>query len=48
MESDRYRDELLEKTNQMSTPVVDVNGHIIIGFNETELLSILQNSEKMK
>lgn len=38
MESDKYRDELLEKSNQMSTPVVDVNGQIVIGFNESQLM----------
>lgn len=48
MESDKYRDELLEKSNQMGTPVIDVNGSIIIGFNEAQLLTMIQNAEKMK
>ena len=30
----QFRDELLEKTNQLSTPVLDINGEIIIGFDE--------------
>ncbi len=34
MEYDQYRDELLEKSNQMSTPVIEVDGNVIVGFNE--------------
>ena len=29
-----YRDELLEKSAQLATPVIDIDGKIIIGFEE--------------
>ena len=40
-----FRDELLEKTNQLSTPVIDVNGEIIIGFNEKAIEAALNKNE---
>ena len=33
----RFRDEVLEKTGQLAVPVIDVDGKIVIGFNEKEL-----------
>jgi len=41
-----FRDELLEKTNQLSTPVIDVNGELIIGFNEKAIESALNKQNK--
>ena len=41
-----FRDELLEKTNQLSTPVIDINGELIIGFNEKEIESALNKHSK--
>ena len=31
------RDQWLNKTNKLIVPTIDVDGHIIIGFNEKEL-----------
>lgn len=30
-------EEMIEKSGQMSVPVIDLNGEIIIGFNEAKL-----------
>jgi glutaredoxin len=40
-----FRDELLEKTNQLSTPVIDINGKIIIGFDEKAIETALNKNE---
>ncbi len=35
------RAEMLERTEQMGVPVIDVAGEIIIGFNESKLEELL-------
>jgi len=30
-------DEMVKKSGQMGVPVIDINGRIIVGFNETEI-----------
>ena len=35
-------DEMVEKSGQMGVPVIDVDGSIIIGFDEAALRQILQ------
>jgi len=35
------RKEMLEKTGQMGVPVVDIDGEIIIGFNEGRIRELL-------
>ncbi len=35
------RKEMIDKTGQMGVPVIDVNGEIVIGFNEEKLKSTL-------
>jgi glutaredoxin 3 len=35
-------EEMIEKSGQMGVPVLDVNGEIIIGFNEKRLKEILK------
>ncbi len=32
-----FRDEVLEKSNQLALPVSDIGGEIVIGFNEKKL-----------
>ncbi len=39
-----FRDELLEKSNQLSTPVIDINGEIIVGFDEKLIESALNKA----
>lgn len=31
------REEMIDKSKQMGVPVLDVNGHIIIGFDKTAI-----------
>ena len=44
-ESDKARDEALEKSSQLGVPVIDVDGKIITGFHEKELESVLKDSQ---
>jgi len=34
-------DEMMRKTGQMGVPVIDINGKVIIGFNEGEIQKAL-------
>ncbi|MFP4363631.1 MAG: glutaredoxin family protein [Spirochaetia bacterium] len=38
----RRADEMVKKTGQMGVPVLDVNGKIIIGFNQPEIEKALK------
>ncbi|MBL8968119.1 MAG: glutathione S-transferase N-terminal domain-containing protein [Spirochaetaceae bacterium] len=38
----RRADEMVRKTGQMGVPVLDVNGRIILGFNEAAIESALR------
>ena len=42
-ESDKARDEALEKSSQLGVPVIDIDGKVIVGFNEKELEKALKN-----
>lgn len=33
--------EMIEKSHQMGVPVLDINGKIIIGFNQAEINKVL-------
>lgn len=35
------RNEMLEKTQQMGVPVIDVNGNLMVGFNQGKLAELL-------
>ncbi len=35
------RAEMLERTQQMGVPVIDVDGEVVIGFNEAKLEELL-------
>ncbi len=41
-EESQWRDELLEKSNQLAVPVIDIDGQIIIGFDEKKLTELLK------
>jgi len=45
-ESDTYRDELIEKSHQMAIPVFDIDGQIIIGFDEKRMEELLGKKKK--
>ncbi len=44
--NDIVRDEMIEKSNQLKVPVIDIDGRIIVGFDEEELSKILKVSSK--
>ncbi|HLC90635.1 MAG TPA: glutaredoxin domain-containing protein [Candidatus Nanoarchaeia archaeon] len=37
IESDKARDDILEKSGQLAVPVIDIDGQIIVGFDEKKL-----------
>jgi len=45
IESDKARDELIEKSGQMAVPVTDIDGTIIVGFDEKKLEEALNKKE---
>jgi len=44
-ENDKARDEMIEKSGQMSVPVIEIEDKIIVGFNEQELKKKLKIEE---
>ncbi|MFA6461338.1 MAG: glutaredoxin domain-containing protein [Candidatus Woesearchaeota archaeon] len=46
VESDTYRDELIEKSHQMAVPMIDIDGTIIVGFDEKRLEELLKKEKK--
>ena len=38
----KYSEELVKKSNQMGIPVTDINGQIIVGFNEEKFKEALK------
>lgn len=36
------RDEMIERSGQMGVPVIDIEGEIIVGFDENKLKSLLE------
>lgn len=38
---EKARDEMIAKTGQMGVPVIDIDGEIVIGFDETRLRELL-------
>lgn len=41
-ENMRNRKEMLKKSGALATPVIDINGNIIIGFDEPKLKKLLK------
>lgn len=35
------REEMVKKSHQLGVPVIDVNGEILVGFNQEELMKAL-------
>ncbi len=42
----QFRDEVLDKTGQCAVPVIDIDGQILIGFDEAKLEALLPKKEK--
>ena len=40
-EDEQARNDMVEKSEQLGVPVIDVNGNIIIGFDEAKLSELL-------
>jgi glutaredoxin 3 len=40
-EDAQAREEMINKTNQMGVPVVDIDGEIVIGFDKGKISSLL-------
>ena len=38
----QFRDEMINKSGQLAVPVIDIDGKIIVGFNEKELQKALK------
>ena len=43
-----FRDELIEKSGQISVPVIDINGQIIVGFEEEQLKQAIEKAKTKK
>ncbi len=36
------RKEMIDKTGQMGVPVIEIDGQVVVGFDETKLKSLLE------
>ena len=36
-QDEKAREEMMNKTSQMSVPVIDIDGKVIVGFDATEI-----------
>ena len=36
-ENDRAREEMINKSRQMEVPVIEINGEVLVGFDEVEI-----------
>jgi glutaredoxin 3 len=41
-EDSEKRTEMMDKTGQMGVPVIDIDGDIVIGFNEAKIKELLE------
>ncbi len=39
-----FRDEMLNKTSQLKTPVIEINGQVVVGFDEEKLNEIISSA----
>lgn len=44
-EEDHCRDQLLAKSHQLAVPVIDINGEIIIGFDEEKMIKAIEKGK---
>ncbi|KKT40815.1 NrdH-redoxin [Candidatus Giovannonibacteria bacterium RIFCSPHIGHO2_02_43_13] len=40
-QDEQARDEMIKKTGQMGVPVIEIDGQIVIGFDQQELKKLL-------
>lgn len=41
-EDTAMRDQMIEKSGQMGVPVIDIEGELIVGFNEPKIKELLE------
>jgi glutaredoxin len=39
------RSEMMEKSGQMGVPVIDIEGELVVGFNEAKISELLKEGE---
>ncbi len=39
---DKAREEMIQKTGQMGVPAIDIDGEIVVGFDEARLRKLLE------
>lgn len=39
---EKVRDEMIEKSGQMGTPVVDIDGEFVVGFDKEKITKLLK------
>jgi len=44
-QDEKSREEIIKKTGQMSTPIVEIDGQIVIGFDKKKILKLLNIEE---
>lgn len=44
-DDERAREEMVEKSGQMGVPVIDIDGKIIVGFDEEEIEQALESGD---
>ncbi len=42
-DDEKARDEMVEKSGQMGVPVIDIDGEIIVGFDQEKIEKLLEN-----
>ncbi|MBU0456569.1 MAG: glutaredoxin domain-containing protein [Nanoarchaeota archaeon] len=47
-EETTYRTEIIEKTGQLSIPVIEIEGNIIVGFDEKEIEEVIEKAKQKK
>jgi glutaredoxin 3 len=45
MDDHKLWDQVLEKSNQLSTPVIDIDGEIIVGFQEDKIKKLIDEGK---
>lgn len=45
---EKARDEMIKKSKQMGVPVLDIDGKIVVGFDQPEIEKFLKKTAKKK
>ena len=41
LKDEKKRDEMITRTGQMGVPVIDIDGHLMVGFDERKIKELL-------